>query len=270
MADPAVLKRIGLKDLLSQGSPSGSPGEAAMLTCCARKGKDSQGQETTQTEDGSSSAAPRGSWSFRDSKYNTKFFTWMTEKQCQEVKVNLRAPTNCDEVSGLVQAPIGYEEEALAHFLEEHKIDPSQFGKGQSKTLKEFSNELIKGESSLMVEQNGTVLRIVDIVLLKLTKAGTTELLVETGETRPESKIVHNRLPGSKRRPDENQFVTARRILRKQLRVGENHVNLHAKDVQISEEQKDSISYPGLTTIYRKRIIKGEISVKQLTGEMSP
>jgi len=100
----------------------------------------------------------------------------------------------------------------------------------------------------------------VDIVLLRLTKACTKELLIETGEVRQEGTISHNRLPGSKRRPDENQFVTARRILRRQLMVGENYVNLHAKDVQILEEEKASPSYPGLPTIYRKRIIKGEIT----------
>jgi len=233
-ADPAVLERVGLKQFMDQPD---------------------------MMEGG-------GKWSFEDSRHNTKFFTWMSETQCERSKVNLRAPRNCDEVSGLVQAPIGYDEETLKSFLEEHKIDPTQFGKGQTKTLKEFSNELIRGESSLMVEKNGAVLRIVDIVLLKLTKAGTSEILVETGEERPE-KIVHNRLPGSKRRPDENQFVTARRILRRQLMMGENYVNLHAKDVQIMEEQKDSSSYPGLATIYRKRIIKGEIIMPD-EKEMSP
>jgi len=255
MADPAVLHRIGLKEFLKdRGNPKN---DISMLTCCARKGKVQQ-----ENAEGGSDMS-QVTWSFEDSRHNTKFFTWMSEKQCQENRVNLRAPTNCDEVSGLVQAPIGYDEETLRAFLEEHKIDSSEFGKGQTKTLKEFSNELIKGESSLMVEKNGAVLRIVDIVLLKLTRAGSTELLVETGETRPEGFIVHNRLPGSKRRPDENQFVTARRILRRQLMVSENCVNLHAKDVQIMEEQKDSLSYPGLTTIYRKRVIKGEITAAE-------
>jgi len=169
-------------------------------------------------------------------------------------------------VSGLVQAPIGYDEETLKKFLADNGIDPSKFGDGQTRTLKEFSTELIKGESSLMKETNGTVLRTVDIVLLKLTKAGTNELLVETGEVRPEGTIIRNRLPGSKRRPDENQFVTARRILRRQLMVSENNVNLHAKDVQIIEEQKDSPSYPGLTTVYRKRLIKGEIAKNDGAG----
>jgi len=235
VADEAVLQRIGLKDLM------------------------------TQPERGSASPS-RGAWSFEDSKRNTKFFTWMSEKQCQQIKVNLRAPTNCDEVSGLVQAPIGYDEETLKKFLADNGIDPSKFGDGQTRTLKEFSTELIKGESSLMKETNGTVLRTVDIVLLKLTKAGTNELLVETGEVRPEGTIIRNRLPGSKRRPDENQFVTARRILRRQLMVSENNVNLHAKDVQIIEEQKDSPSYPGLTTVYRKRLIKGEIAKNDGAG----
>jgi len=159
----------------------------------------------------------RGTWHFQDTKQNTKYFTWMSEKKCVESNVNLRAPKEIDEVSGLVQAPIGYDEETLTNTLKDHGILVDKFGQKGTRTLKEFSNELIKGESSLMKDKDDKLVRIVDIVLLRLTKAGTKELLIETGEVRQEGTISHNRLPGSKRRPDENQFVTARRILRRQL-----------------------------------------------------
>merc|ERR1712070_663834 len=126
-------------------------------------------------------------------------------------------------------------------------------------TLKEFSMELMKGESSLM-QDKGSVIRIVDIVLVKVVNASTRSVLVQTDLTYPDGhKVVHNRLPGTKRRPDENQYLTAWRVLRRQLKMHENYVNLDNSNVQIVEEEQDSHSYPGLRTVYRKRIITAEL-----------
>merc|ERR1712190_196292 len=69
------------------------------------------------------------------------------------------------------------------------------------------------------------------------------------------------RLPGTKRRPDENQFLAAKRVLQRQLKINENLVNL-SKDVQIFEEHEDSPSFPGLSTVYRKRIMDVEIDIE--------
>jgi hypothetical protein len=66
--------------------------------------------------------------------------------------------------------------------------------------------------------------------------------------------MILNRLPGAKRRPDENQFLSARRIIRRQLEIDENQVEFDIK-VKNIEEEKSSSGYPGLKTVYRKRII---------------
>eukprot|EP00929_Paragymnodinium_shiwhaense_P111612 TRINITY_DN7992_c0_g1_i5.p1 TRINITY_DN7992_c0_g1~~TRINITY_DN7992_c0_g1_i5.p1 ORF type:complete len:776 (-),score=223.67 TRINITY_DN7992_c0_g1_i5:112-2439(-) len=205
-------------------------------------------------------ADDKGSYSHQNSSKNTKVYTWLGEKECGQKGVKLRAPADGEDVSGLVQAPVGFNMDELVKFLEANKVDHAQFGQNGAKTLKEFSNELIKGEASLMVNSDGKLVRIVDVVLLMINKEGTTDILVEALEKTPDggSKKL-NRLPGTKRRPDENQFVTAQRVLKRQLKMDDNIVNLNATQVEVVEEQMVSASYPGLATLYRKRVIKAEL-----------
>jgi len=206
---------------------------------------------------------PKGpkEWCQADKKNNTKYFAWFTDKDAQKAGVEYKAPEEGAEVSGLVQAPIGLSEEELRKYFEASKIDISKFGIGQAKTLKDISSELIKGESSLMQQPDGTIVRTVDVVVLKLIHAVTCSILVQTQQTFPDgTKASLKRLPGAKRRPDENQFLTARRVLKRQLKVEENHVTLDSTNVQVTEEEKDSLAYPGLRTIYRKRIITATLS----------
>jgi len=200
-------------------------------------------------------------WMQQDKQNNTKYFAWMMDKDCTKNNVHWKAPEEGAEVSGLVQAPIGLEEEALRKYFEDNNVDISRFGTGQAKTLKDISAELIKGESSLMVQQDKQVVRTVDVVVLKLVHSLTNSILVQTEQTFPDgSKASLKRLPGAKRRPDENQFLTARRVLKRQLKVEENHVTLDNNNVTVTEEQKDSLAYPGLRTIYRKRIITATLA----------
>jgi len=89
---------------------------------------------------------------------------------------------------------------------------------------------------------------------------GTGDVLVQTEQTFGDgTKNMLNRLPGAKRRPDENQFLTARRLLRKQLKIDENNCILDAKGVQYYEEEKSSQAFPGVRTVYRKRLIRADL-----------
>merc|ERR1712137_672598 len=66
-------------------------------------------------------------------------------------------------------------------------------------------------------------------------------------------------LPGGKQRPDENQFLAAQRILTDVVGIDENYVTFDAENVKVVEQQSDSPSYPGLCTLYRKRVISAEV-----------
>lgn len=208
----------------------------------------------------------------KDPNGNTKFFAWLTDEQCETYSVGLKEPESVSGMDALVNPPIGFSEEALREFLVAKSVDPETVaGTG---TLKDLADESLCGESTIVTEMDGRVLRIVDLVLLRLV-AGS-QALVQTRETilgtEPRVSKSTNLLPGSKKRPDENQFVTARRVLEKQLRIDTNLVNLNPDTVDIVEERKVSQSFPGMETLYRKRIITGEVQrdAVDLTPSGSP
>jgi serine/threonine protein kinase len=188
-------------------------------------------------------------------KNGGKVYAWCLEKTCEDKRIKLRAPAAGSEASALVQAPIGLKLEDLEKFLSENNVDPEAFGRAETANLKAFSDELIRGESTLVKSADGKLRRVVDVVLLKLIKEGSGEVLVEMEEQLDGAKNTLNRLPGSKHRADENHFLTAQRIFKRQLWLDENYVDIDASNVTILEETKDSVSYPGLPTLYRKRII---------------
>jgi len=196
-------------------------------------------------------------WEAKDKEGNTKFFEWMTPAKAETKKVKLRS-SGRETISTLVRAPIGLGEDALKEQLTQQGIDVGKFGKDNTRTLKEFSAELIKGEATLMQDGAGALSRVVDIVVLIIAK-GAGEILVQTEQVFADGKSQKlDRLPGAKRRPDENHFLSARRILRRQLEIDENQVELDTSVTNL-EEEKNSTSYPGLKTMYRKRLIEGRI-----------
>jgi len=193
-------------------------------------------------------------WKAEDSKHYIKHFEWMTEQQAISTQVKLRAEGS-EEVSGLVMAPIGLKEEDLRTFLASRDIDVSLFGTQTTKSIKEFSSDLIKGESSLLTKNN-KVLRVVDVVLLQIVNLTTGKVLVQmdNGHSGPVGC-----LPGAKRRPDENQFLTARRILRRHLNIDENEVRIDRRSCKYFEEERSSPGLPdAIQTVYRRRIITVE------------
>lgn len=257
-------------------------------------------------------------------------FCWQTEAQCVEKGTTLRVPPNTEDVSALVQAPIGFSEEELASFLDSHGIDPDIFGTEGTPTLAEFSTELTQGEASLILrprqrpspslcddayntllgvhadandpdieraykqaatryhpqkggdektwnaickaqhalraparrvdyhrfgERGATeVVRLVDIVCVLLKK--NNQILVATHEKLARGEAVPLwRLPCGTRRPDENQFLTVQRVLRRDFNLDDSRVVMDPTSVHILEEEKESSRYPGMTTLLRTRFI---------------
>merc|ERR1719454_89334 len=110
------------------------------------------------------------------------------------------------------------------------------------------------------MEDGDKLIRVVDIVLIVINKQGTTDVLVESTVKHSDgTQDKLERLPGTKRRPDENFFVTAQRILKRQLKMSENCVNIDRHVRTAEDERKDSDSFPGIATLYRKRIICAEL-----------
>jgi len=190
----------------------------------------------------------------------SKVFKWLTRQQCDSDGIKYKVPKKWS-FSALVHAPIGVNERDLRALLSKHKVDVSKFGQGKTKTLQAFSAELLKGEATLIPDADGGIVRVVEQVLLKLINSENGAVLVQTDATyADDTKVELNRLPGAKRRPDENVFFAAKTILREGLMIVENDVNFSGEVVDSVEEEFQSLSYPGLRTLYRKRIVTGWLS----------
>mmetsp|Transcript_64066 Transcript_64066/g.206364 ORF Transcript_64066/g.206364 Transcript_64066/m.206364 type:complete len:756 (+) Transcript_64066:151-2418(+) len=181
------------------------------------------------------------SWEVTDPANYTRRFRWLTAKQCEEKQVKFKVAQESD-ISALVYPPVHFDEENLSEFLTSNKVDVTKFGKDENKALKELTDELLKGEAALM-KIDSKFLRVVDVVILKLVHG--SHVLVD----------ADSRLPAVKRRPDENMFLAAHRVLSKVLKINENFVDLSKDDVQVTEEETKSPSYFNLPTLYRKRTI---------------
>lgn len=189
------------------------------------------------------------------SNHNKKVFRWMRELECIQKDIKLRALEEGAALSTLVPAPIGMDKETLEKKLKAHDIDLVAGGQNQ-KTLGDLAAELTRGESSLTADENGAPVRLVDVVAVKIRRPDG-RILVEVEHHHADgTKHILNRLPGSKRRVDECQFHTAWRTLKRNIKMEEDHVVMKNLDVEIYEEdRKQSVAYPQLRSIYRKRII---------------
>mmetsp|Transcript_83129 Transcript_83129/g.243732 ORF Transcript_83129/g.243732 Transcript_83129/m.243732 type:complete len:779 (-) Transcript_83129:93-2429(-) len=199
-------------------------------------------------------------WTAEDPRKNVKYLQWVTEAQAGLAGVQLSA-RGSEDVCTLVHAPIGYNEQALRSYLEEHGVDVANFGQGDHKTVRELSQELTRGQASIMTSKAGKVIRIVDIVALVIENPQTGELLVQTEQISPGGeKLPLHRLPGGNCRPDENHFLTARRILQKTLRIDEDLVSFSMSGVEHFEDMRKDVDYPGIWTTYRTHVLPVQMS----------
>jgi len=187
-------------------------------------------------------------------KKEQKSWSWLTAKEIKSKKIKIEGKKSTEEFSSLVPAGLKMEEEALAELLKEHNVDATGFGKGDSKTLFEFAQEIGRGECYLQSE-NGGLTRCVDVVLLKLQDPTCSKVLLETSRSNEKTGGTKKKdqLPGAKSRPYENIYATARRISNVLLNLRDEYV-VFGKHALI-EEVAESKAYPGIKTCYRKHII---------------
>merc|ERR1711972_407400 len=101
-----------------------------------------------------------------------------------------------------------------------------------------FSEELVKGEAALLRKPNGQIIRVVDVLIVKVQRLADKSTVVEVEEVKTDgTRRPLRRWPAVKRRADENPFWAAHRVLNKVLRISENMVTMDPKNVQVVEEE---------------------------------
>lgn len=191
-------------------------------------------------------------WSAKE-RNCTRTLRWITEEEAEASHMKLEVGSS-SKVSSLVLAPIGLKEDELKHYLIDLKIDVSQYGQNGAKTLKEFSEELIKGDVRIVKDKNGAGYVVSEVVNLCMQKSDG-EILFQVKQEGP-GKYINDKVlvPCAKLRPDENTFLVAKRIIRKQFLIDPNQVYLDT-DVTLSQEERSTTAYPGLRFVEREHVI---------------
>eukprot|EP00397_Hematodinium_sp_SG-2012_P016775 GEMP01017126.1.p1 GENE.GEMP01017126.1~~GEMP01017126.1.p1 ORF type:complete len:429 (+),score=102.68 GEMP01017126.1:107-1393(+) len=172
---------------------------------------------------------------------------------------------------GFVDVGYQWDQQKVGEFLQKHGINTDAFGKGKAKSLPVLTKELLRGESSFMLDQTTQeIVRYVEIVWTKIRRS-TGKFLVEMNRQYPDGKKrVVERMPGGKRRPLESVASAARRILAKELTLPDEMIKLDVASVGmeidtdlVTEDIRESPSYPGLKSYYRIYIVPAEIDTSQ-------
>ncbi|CAE7811076.1 IPL1 [Symbiodinium sp. CCMP2456] len=187
----------------------------------------------------------------------TRLLQWMTEAEAVAAYVKVDVESSVS--SSLVQAPIGLKEEELTAYLTELKVDVSQYGRQGAKTLKQLSDELVKGEVQVGTDKNGVPVVVSEVVNLCIHDPMRGEMLCQYKQLGSgDCAYEHLSLPCTTRRPEENEFLVAKRILKRRLRINPNTVILETK-VRRLQEERSTNAYPGLIFVERELVITANL-----------
>jgi hypothetical protein len=157
-----------------------------------------------------------------------------------------------------------WNEEAVSHILESHGVDCGGKGpKARAKKHVRLARELNEGTSHFMLINDQTLLRVCDLVVVHIEGPDRSSL-VETGfpiagtdETRPTG-----RWPALPRLLTEDVPGTWLRVIMSLLQVPETAVQLMISQTRRAVSVEDSMSYPGLKTMYRKHFLQGRLAAR--------
>lgn len=202
---------------------------------------------------------------FQDSFGVTRSFGWWSIEECEARGVSVFPPPDVRTgFSGLVPAPMATDEQELRQLLEGCHLDS---GLLDEEGIKALAVELIRGKSRLAQSSDGRLRRVVELVVLRLVKGRSGELLVEASREAADGGCQQvKRLPAGKRRPDENPFWCANSILTSVLKLDDNCVCFDKDEVSVVEEFSTSTTFRGLPTVYRKHIITGTVTLLEEGG----
>jgi len=185
----------------------------------------------------------------------TRKLRWITEQEAEASNLKLQPGSGSNLMSSLVFAPIGLKEGELTEYLQSDlRVDVRQYGQNGAKTLKEFSEQLIKGEVHIVKGKNGAGYVISEVVNLCMSNQ-RGDVLFQVKQEGPDGYVNDKLLlPCASRRPDESTFLVAKRIIRKSFLMNPNDVGLET-EVRLLQEERSAMAYPGLSFVEREHVI---------------
>ncbi|MCP4423240.1 MAG: NUDIX domain-containing protein [Chloroflexi bacterium] len=143
----------------------------------------------------------------------------------------------------------------LQKWLHTHNIDTSLWGEGNAKTINNLWDELTGGEIAI---QDDPPLRLVNVVQILIRK-GKRLLLEAEQEFGDGQRRFRNQPPSEKMKPGENYVDAAVRCLQEELAVSTEDATLLTKTYKQIQRDSDSLSYPGLKTVYTFHIVEAQV-----------
>ena len=139
--------------------------------------------------------------------------------------------------------------DALRNYLSQHNFYTGEWGRGQAKTAEDLLSELNNAESTLVLGEDGSVLRCLRVVRMRLQRPESDNFLIEAKNILMDGRErAHGRMPGVTMEVNEAWRDAAIRGAREKL--GNEMEVSYAKLLHTTDEVKPSASYPELLSRY--------------------
>lgn len=154
--------------------------------------------------------------------------------------------------------------------LQSAGIDTSTWGTGSTKTLEHLAKEIADGETTLLVNENGELRRVVVVgtALVQYNSPdGKTYILREEKQVFKDGRERRRNMEQSvfeKMKPDENPEEAMVRGVQEELGIT---TPVHLTEVGTDEQNISSPSYPGLISQYIKHHFKTTLNDDQYKPE---
>lgn len=182
----------------------------------------------------------------------TQLWTHSRPEEITEGSIDAAMPLISKEVEEPSKVDVELKDVAAATT----EVDVEEGGK----TRDLLNKEMQEGKSTIVTLSDGQVQRQVDVVTLRMFSSSSSKLmLVQVGEESPDGKKRNKmQLPGTKQGPAQ-ELETCVEIIAGKCGTSDIIANYGYTNFVAKRTELESASYPGLFTVYNKKIISGFI-----------
>jgi hypothetical protein len=147
-------------------------------------------------------------------------------------------------------------ERQLINWLSDQSIDTSRWGQQRARSVADLWQEIRQGESYLY--DAPSALRVIEIALIIIRR--DKKILFEVEQQFKDGRIRQRNWPMSEKiKKGEDCFAAALRGIKEELGVEGENVCVDSESCRIIQFFRDSISYPGLRTLYKAYCVNAQI-----------